>query len=212
MFCGVRQVQCDLTAADRQVPGLSLGSCVFVCVCVFVCMRPALVVCANWELSGTSSRSSVVYMRTCKIIFGLSLCGSICLSDKHTHTAQQQSGPLAFLHLTWVQSAASSLIHPSPPPPQPLLACTNLKRQLHCGQWRPARLPCLAGHQKEMHTKPGSCAGISGWRDECGGSMLYRRRRLTCVEGRAMVCLLVCECVIYQDRLGSKKMNHSPSP
>lgn len=59
----------------------------------------------------------------------------------HTHGAQQQSGPLAFLHLTWVKSAASSLIHPSPHPPRPLLACANLKRQLCCGQSRPARLP-----------------------------------------------------------------------
>lgn len=70
-------------------------------LCVFcMCLCPALVVCANWKLCGTCSRSSAV-----------SHVHSHTHAHAHAHTksAQQWGDPLAFLHLTWVQSAASYL-------------------------------------------------------------------------------------------------------
>lgn len=82
-------MQCDLTAVDRQVQGLSLGSSVCVSCTDGVCE-----LVAQWD------RQQVLY--SAQVILSFSLW--LCLSDKHTHTNthsdQQQSGPLAFLHLT----------------------------------------------------------------------------------------------------------------
>ncbi len=139
---------------------------VCLCMCVSVCVCPALVVCANWKLSGTGSRSSVVPVCTCRIVHILSRSPFLSNTHTHTHTqaAQQQSGPLAFLHLTWVQSAASSLIHPSPPSPQPPLACTNLKRQLCCDL--PASPVSLDIRNVHTHTHTLHQVAVQAFREE----------------------------------------------